>query len=357
MAKLLSFEDVLKENEDKTKFHLVLGNGFSIARFPTLFAYDALFSKADFSQHPRLKQVFDQLKSTDFEAVMRHLKMTVETGQLYGMTAVNVKHVEADIEALKQVLIQTICANHPDKPDNVDDESYKKCFSFLWNFLRRKSSHVYTLNYDLLLYWCIARVGLTEEKYRKSINDGFSNPEDNDAEYVAWQGEGQAFFSNIRYPHGALHIFDSGQEIKKITFNRTNQRLIDQTRTALDAGLFPLFVSEGDSSQKIEKIKHNAYLYSCYQQFSGDVRGLVKEIGDEPDTSLVVYGHSLNPVDDHYWSKLMRGRIREVYVSVHGGLDSAGGIAIQQNAKRLEKSHPYSKVRFKFFDAASAAIW
>ena len=358
MTKVMSFADVLKECEDKQKLHLILGNGFSIARFPKLFAYDALFSKADFSSHERLKRIFDRLKSHDFEAVMRHLTMTVETGQEYGLTESSVKDVQADIEGLKQVLIQTICSNHPDKPDDIDEASYKKCFAFLWNFLKRKQSHIYTLNYDLLLYWCIARIGLTDEKYAKSINDGFSNPTgESDAEYVAWQGEGQAFFSNIRYPHGALHIFNSGDEIKKITFNRTNERLIEQTRSALDAGLFPLFVSEGGSAEKIEKIKHNAYLYTCYQQFTADVRNFVKEVGDDADTAVVIYGHSLNAFDDHFWSKLMNGRVRSVYVSVYKGLESEGGLAIQQNTQRLKKLMPRSYVNFKFFDAESVSLW
>jgi hypothetical protein len=177
------------------------------------------------------------------------------------------------------------------------------------------------------------------------------------AGHVAWQGEGQAFFSKLRYPHGALHIFDAGNEIQKITYNRTNQRLIEQTRKALDGGLFPLFVSEGSSAEKLEKIKHNAYLYTCYQQFSGDVKGFVKEVGDHADTAVVIYGHSLNQVDDHYWSKLMSGRVRDVYVSVYNGLESPGGLAVQQNVQRLNTAHHGSRVRFKYFRAESVPLW
>src|SRR5690348_14950794 len=99
MSKLLSFGDVLKQNKDRAKLHLVLGNGFSIARFPNLFAYDALFSRANFGGHPRLKRIFDRLRSHDFEAVMRHLVMVAESGQEYGLTADNVKEVKSDIEA------------------------------------------------------------------------------------------------------------------------------------------------------------------------------------------------------------------------------------------------------------------
>jgi hypothetical protein len=357
MAELLSFDDVIQKSKS-LKLHLVLGNGFSIAKFPKIFTYDALFSRADFTKNDRLKRVFDNLKSHDFEAVMRHLLMFVQTGAEYGVQAAAIDEVKKDIESLKQVLIQTICNNHPDSPNDVDDASYKKCFEFLKRFLGRRQSHIYTLNYDLLLYWCIARVGLSDGTFSKIINDGFSNSSTgSDAEYVSWQGEGQAFFSNIRYPHGALHIFDAGDDIQKITFSRTNERLIDQTRKALDQGLFPLFVSEGSSQQKIEKIKHNSYLYTCYQQFCGDVRGLVKDGDGEPDTAMVIYGHSLNSVDDHFWKKLMRGKIRDVYVSVYGGLDSVSGLAIQQNVRRLKKAVPGSVVAFNFFNAESVDLW
>jgi hypothetical protein len=275
----------------------------------------------------------------------------------YGTDAACLVEIKNDIEALKQVLIKTICDNHPDSSKEIDDTSYKKCFSFLSQFLSRKQSHIYTLNYDLLLYWAVARIGLSDDTYSKIINDGFSNPPHSKAEYVSWQGEGQAFFSNIRYPHGALHIFDAGDDIQKITFSRTNERLIDQTRNALDKNLFPLFVSEGSSKEKLEKIKHNAYLYTCYQQFCLDIKAYVKEISGDPDTALVVYGHSLNDVDDHFWSKLMRGKVLDVYVSVHGGLNSVGGLAIQQNVQRLKKLVPSSQVAFTYFDAASVDLW
>jgi hypothetical protein len=358
MTDILKFDEVLKRTEKLTRLHLILGNGFSIAKFPRIFSYNALFSMADFSANPRLKRVFERNKTHDFENVMKYLVSLQASGGEYGMNKESIEAVKKDIEALKTILIETICNNHPDSPNDIDDEDYKKSFDFLWKFLQRPNSHIYTLNYDLLLYWTLARVGLSDDKYSKSINDGFSNPEgDVDADYVTWQGEGQAFFSRVRYPHGALHIFDAGNEIKKITYSRTNLRLIEQTREALDSNLFPLFVSEGSSQEKLEKIKHNAYLYTCYQQFSADIKGFVKETGDGPDTAVLIYGHSLNSVDDHFWAKLMRGKVKDVYVSVHGGLSSEGGLAIQQNVQRLRTTFPGSPVRFIYFDAGTASVW
>lgn len=354
---LYSFEEVLRKSKSQ-KLHLILGNGFSIAKFPKIFTYDALFSQANFSGNERLKRVFDKQGSADFEAMMRYLLGLLQSGDEYGLSVESVKMVKQDIDALKEILIQTICDNHPDSPNAIDDSSYAKCFEFLWNFLKRSDSKIYSLNYDLLLYWCIARVGLSHDEYSKKINDGFSNPSGSaKAEYVSWQGEGQAFYSNVRYPHGALHIFDAEGDIQKITFNRTNERLIDQTRKALDKQLFPLFVSEGDSNKKLHRIKHNPYLYTCYQQFCRDVKGAVRDREGSPDSAVVVFGHSLNSFDDHYWSKLMQGKIEDVYVSVYGGLESEGGLAIRQNTQRLKRLFPSSRVSFSLFDAASVDLW
>jgi len=57
MAALLSFDDVIQKSKS-LKLHLVLGNGFSIAKFPKIFTYDALFLRADFTGNERLKRVF-----------------------------------------------------------------------------------------------------------------------------------------------------------------------------------------------------------------------------------------------------------------------------------------------------------
>jgi hypothetical protein len=357
MAELINFDDVLKRCKGQ-KTHLLLGNGFSIAKFPKLFAYDALFSQADFAGNGRLESVFNRLQTHDFEKVMRFLIMMSATASEYGLSAEAIIDVKNDIEALKQILIQTICEIHPDGSNEIDDDSYTKCFSFLKHFLSQKGSHIYTLNYDLLLYWTLARIGLSDKTCGNRINDGFSGA--STGNYLIWQGEGQAAFSTIRYPHGALHIFDAGQDIQKITFNRTNERLLDQVREALDSGLFPLFVSEGTFGEKLEKIKHNAYLYDCYQRYCADIK-FARDLGGGSDTALVIFGHSMDESDDHFWAPLMKGNSSQiyvdVYVSVYQGLESSGGLDLQKNVDRLKKKFSASKVQFGYFKAESIELW
>ena len=357
MPNLLTFEQVIKENESKPKLHLILGNGFSISKFPDIFPYKSLFERADFGGNDRLPRIFHNLGTNDFEQVLRSLRGSLATIELYGTSSNAIKAIREDIDQLKTVFINTVCANHPDTPDSVSEESYDRCFNFLWNFLKRENSRIFTMNYDLLLYWCLARRGVSNDSYKRFVSDGFSNPPAAQDDYVTWQGEGSAYFSKIWYVHGALHIFDAGTDIKKITYCRTSERLIEQTRAALNKSYFPIFVAEGESRTKIERIKHNPYLYTAFQRFSTEMKLTQNKNNKLVDTSVVIFGHSLGSVDDHFWEKLMGGTDTTVYISIHGGLGSPAGLSIQSNVARIYATYNNPTIRFKYFNSESAQIW
>jgi hypothetical protein len=147
--------------------------------------------------------------------------------------------------------------------------------------------------------------------------------------------------------HGALHVFDSGTEIQKYTWKNTGVRLIDQIRDALSRDYFPLFVSEGTSDEKYEKIRHNDYLAKGYRSFS-------QITGD-----LFIYGHSLAANDDHYLRCIVRGKISNLYVSLHGDPESDGNKFIVSRAQQLasgRRSRRYP-LSVAFFDADSTHVW
>src|SRR5690606_40531822 len=77
ILKIYKYKDILEQaNELGCKKHLLLGNGFSIAWNKDIFNYESLYNSIDFSKKKRLKKVFDQLKTTDFEYVLRDRKST-----------------------------------------------------------------------------------------------------------------------------------------------------------------------------------------------------------------------------------------------------------------------------------------
>ncbi len=179
-----------------------------------------------------------------------------------------------DANGLKEVLVQTIADSHPAYPAEISDEEYEACRTFLSHF-----NTTYSLNYDLLLYWALMH---TPEGEHPTSDDGFRKPEDDfEAAYVTWE-PGQSHEQNTWFLHGALHVFDAGTEVQKYTWINTGVRLIEQIRDALSRNYFPLFVAEGTSDEKLDRIRHSDYLAKAYRSFC-EIQG-----------ALFIYGHSVS---------------------------------------------------------------
>lgn len=276
MVEVIQFDEAIADSARFSKRHLLLGNGFSIACRPDIFHYGSLFSKADFSGNPNLTKVFEVLATQDFEVAIRSLEYSAKLLPIYVSSgAAASAHMLEDAAALKEILLQTIAKSHPDVPGDIPDAQFWACRRFLNSFLGGPNDgQVFTLNYDLLLYWSLMHedtpFGAT---LHIETNDGFGNDEDDPlADYVVWQGETAAHSAKVHFLHGALHLFDAGNELQKFTWVRTNERLIDQARKAIHANKFPLFVAEGSSAQKKSKIRHNAYLYQGFKQLTANTK-------------------------------------------------------------------------------------
>src|SRR5437660_12398533 len=72
--KLISFDKALKAAEQYSKKHLLLGNGFSIACKPDIFAYGSLFEEAKKTMSKELAAIFAAMGTQDFEEVIRALQ-------------------------------------------------------------------------------------------------------------------------------------------------------------------------------------------------------------------------------------------------------------------------------------------
>lgn len=348
------FTDAIADSEQFSKRHLLLGNGFSIACRADIFHYGSLFAQADFSDVPEVIAVFDALKTQDFEAAIRALENAASVLPAYAPG--NADPVAKMIEhaaALKEILVQTIAGNHPHIPSDIPDEKFWACRRFLAHFLEgSRAGCVFTLNYDLLLYWTLMHDDMPfDDPINLSINDGFGNDEDApDAEYVVWQGETNAHSACIHFLHGALHLFDSGKELLKYTWVRKGVPLIEQARSALHNGAFPLFVAEGTSAQKKTKIRHNAYLYQGFKQFTANVQ--------QGKHCLFIFGHSLAENDDHILTRIGRGRFKKLYVGIYGDPDQPVNKAIMARAESLSAlRHEKWPLGVSFYDAASASVW
>ena len=277
---VISFRDAL-DRTNTGKRHLLLGNGFSIALKPDIFTYEALYNDANFESVPHAEAIFDALGTRDFESV---IKVLVDMSQVLtayeDVPAGLIKQIEGDADLIKTILVNAIASRHPDRPHHVSGEEYAACRQFLSHFI---DSKIFTLNYDVLLYWTLMHEDVDELNLK--CDDGFRAPEDDpDAPYVTWQDSQSP---SIYFLHGALHLFDGGHELQKYTWSRTDIPIVEQIRTALDENRFPLFVSEGHSIAKLTKIMHSAYLAKA-------VRSL-----ESIQHNLFIFGHSLDESDNH----------------------------------------------------------
>jgi hypothetical protein len=207
----ITFSRALAETETM-KRHLLLGNGFSIALFPDRFRYGSLLDEADFTAYPKARRAFDALGTTDFEAVIHALRQAVALLPLYDELSTTRTRMDQDATALKELLVQAIGGRHPERPSDVTEAQYRSCRTFLAHFggdaRNRKSSggkdlrgNIYTLNYDLLLYWTLLHdqivdfnaddpLASSSDTERIEHADGFRAPDDEpEAAYVTWDGE------------------------------------------------------------------------------------------------------------------------------------------------------------------------
>jgi len=343
---VLSFEAAIARINAPGKRHLMLGNGFSIALKPDIFTYTSLYENANFAAAPHVPRLFDALGTKDFEIVIRHLQDAATVVEVYRPNLVRLaSSLRRDAAAIKDALVAAIARRHPDRPYDVLPAQYAACRRFLRNF-----DHIFTLNYDVLLYWALMQDEVDDLPLRP--DDGFRHPEDDpDLPYVSWQ---QAHSATVHYLHGALHLFDRGAEITKYTWSKTDRAIVDQIRLALDEDRYPLFVAEGTSESKLRRILHNAYLHKALRSFESCCAPAAN--------TIVIFGHSLNDNDTHVLRCIAAGAAATLLVSLHGDPQAPGNRAaiwnaetlVRIRAQRRGKRFPLSVI---FYDASSARVW
>ena len=355
MLNIISFEDAITDSNQFSKRHLLLGNGFSIGCRAEIFHYASLYGKADFSDIPEAQKIFEVLGTQDFEVAIKALESGAKIVPIYAPhDTISVQAMSDHALALKDLLVTTIARNHPQNPNAIEDHKFWACRQFLRYFLASdKGGHVFTLNYDLLLYWALMHDDnpFDGDGVELKKNDSFGNDEDDpEADYVVWQGETAAHSANVHFLHGALHLFDSGAELQKYTWVRKGDPLVEQARAAIAENKFPLFVAEGTSTQKKNKIRHNAYLYQCFKVLTSNA-----ETGAH---CFFLFGHSLAENDSHILNRLGRGRFRKLYVGIFGDAEAPENMKVIARAKAIAAlRHDRHPLDIAFFDSSSANVW
>lgn len=344
---LLSYDEVLNKTNDNKRF-LLLGNGFSMSynyeRFSFTSLLESAVDKGLISKDSPIYAVFKTFDTKDFEEVVKLLETSVVVLKEYSaISEEDEKLILSDSLKLKEYLVDVITNNHPEKITEISDEEFMNSAKFI-----KEYDKVYTLNYDLLLYWTTMKLQsfLNDKSIKNStlkIQDGFHDPHENSTEYVVYRNDSMPF--QIFYLHGALHIYDKKSEIIKNTYSRTERRLREQTLENLKKDIYPIFVSEGTSEQKYTRILHNAYLNHCYKSLSG--------IGSKKiDDSLIIFGTLIKRNDAHIRQAILKNNVSQIFI----------GVSSENEVKEFDdfiaeiKKRSLNKEVY-FYDYRTAIVW
>ena len=345
---LATFEEAIQQSDQFERRHLLLGNGFSIALFRTIFSYPSLFDQAT-TLSPKLQRIFEILETTDFEYVIRRL---AETSGIVGEYVGDAEKIQGklsrDANKVRASLVHAISNNHPPNPGTISAVQFTACRRFLKHFVgnRNDGGCIYSVNYDLLLYWTL----MHSDEHNLHVDDGFRPVPPDDT--LTWIEEKAFISQNIYYLHGALHIRELGNATQKIR-SVPDRPILAQVTELIQENEFPLFVTEGRFRQKRRRIGRSPYLDRSYLRFTEDM-------GRE-DACLFIFGHSLADHDQHILSRIVSGNVRHLFVGIYDDPTSAGSSDAEEviaRAKALVKSRrPGKRLDFTPYDARSAEVW
>ncbi len=240
MDNIIQFDEA-NHKSDPAKRHLLLGNGFSIACRPEVFSYNRLLEQANFGRADRARKAFDVFPTSDFEKVVRALRDFARLAPIYGADASQAK---IDADATREIMIETIRCWHPAVPELIQDVEFRHCWNFVSQF-----TNVFTLNYDLLLYWTQMKRLQTGEEM--GFSDGFTKKSGALSWSPSHYGKRRTF-----YMHGALHLFEENGTMMKYVSGTNEPRILDQVADAIRRDCFPVYVCEGRTEEKLGVIRH-----------------------------------------------------------------------------------------------------
>lgn len=249
---------------------LLIGNGASRAVWPD-FHYKSLYNTALTLAHPDClrttdRTLFKELRvSHNFEAVLEVLNSARIVCRALGLST---SRIEKHYARIRQSLIAAVHSVH------VPWHSVPPSILSAIRATLCKYEHIYSTNYDLLLYWSVM------SDTAPSIKDYFWGRPFNVADSVI---HGHA--TSILYLHGGVHLGrNAGGRTVKVTGGHGSTLL---SSFGLQPDIIPLFITEGGAKEKLSAIARSDYLTFAYERFA------------RHKGPMVVFGHAFGKADSH----------------------------------------------------------
>lgn len=337
-----TYDEILKYLKSKKRIpNLLLGNGFSIAYDRTIFSYNALSDFVENNSNVLLKKLFKVVNNKNFEQIMLQLNISKDIIEAFNGEKSLIQKIEQASDALKTSLLDAVKSLHPEHVFSIPDEKSKACAKFVQHYLDNEGT-IFSTNYDILLYWVLMR-----NKIPNAI-DGFGRDVIDQSEYVPeedvllselrWGNNKES--QNIFYLHGALPLFDDGIEIIKEEYD--GHYILENIKTRMNKGNYPIFVTAGNGDEKLNHILHNHYLSYCYDKLS-IISG-----------SLITFGFNFGEYDEHIIKALNKAvnqdyskKLWSIYIGVYNEADE----------KHIEEIKYKFKCKVTTFDSKTVNAW
>jgi len=321
------------EIADRFRDGLILGNGASIA-IHAGFHYQSLLDEAQ--RHEFLDAdtlaVFKAFGSNqhDFELVLRRLWYARQVNEALKLSGEPVDRVDISYQKVRRALIETVRVTH------VTYDKAAPHFDSIARFARRFRT-VLSLNYDLILYWALM-YGNREKlgNFRDCFRYNGSGHLVLDRDWTEYRNGSETTL--CFYPHGNLLLARTteGEEVK---LQAGNSKLLDAILSNWEsAEVLPIFVCEGTAEQKQRSISGSSYLSR-----------VASKAFDEIGESIVIFGWSMGPQEQHIIERIIARRPKALAISVRNGNEQIVRRANELFADKVED--------LVFFDAQSPGVW
>lgn len=338
---LQSYSEVIASLDKKHRQkHLILGNGFSMAYDAKIFSYNALNRFIEETDDDLLRKLFQIINTKNFEVVMQQLDNFCQLAKEFSSDKQLTKKIKKASDALKKSLIDAVKELHPEHVFKIPENKSESCAQFLNAFLK-SNSHVFTTNYDVLLYWVLMRnkdkIGSAVDGFGRTAEDG----EDISTADLEWGANKDN--QNVHYLHGTLPLFDAGVSVVKEEYDG-QKLLLEKIKNRIEQKEYPIFVTGGNGKDKLTHILHNSYLAFCYDKLC-NLEG-----------SLVTFGFNFGEYDEHIIEaintaakngKKIFPKLLSVYIGVYSDAD----------IKHIKSIRDKFKCKVNMYNAKTAHIW